>query len=179
MAVTTSPPLERSAAAVEIDPHALALELSQRLRGEVRFSPGSRALYANDASVYRQLPIGVVIPRDASDVIAAVEICRRHHAPIGARGCGTGLAGQTVNQAVMIDFSKYMNNVVELDPEQRFARVQPGVVLDWLRDAAETHQLTFGPDPATHSRCTLGGMIGNNSCGTHSIFAGVTADNIE
>jgi FAD/FMN-containing dehydrogenase/Fe-S oxidoreductase len=149
------------------------------LRGEVRFSAGSRALYAHDGSVYRQLPIGVVIPRDARDVVAAVEICRRFGAPVGARGCGTGLAGQTVNEAVMFDFSKYMNEIVELDPEHRFARVQPGVVLDWLRDEAEQHHLTFGPDPATHSRCTLGGMIGNNSCGTHSIIAGVTADNIE
>jgi FAD/FMN-containing dehydrogenase/Fe-S oxidoreductase len=167
------------APAAGIDPRALARELAHELRGEVRFSPGSRALYANDASAYRQVPIGVVIPRDAPDVVTAVEICRRHGAPIGARGCGTGLAAQTVNEAVMFDFSKYMHELVELDPERRFARVQPGLVLDWLRDAAERHQLTFGPDPATHSRCTLGGMIGNNSCGTHSILAGVTADNIE
>jgi FAD/FMN-containing dehydrogenase/Fe-S oxidoreductase len=121
----------------------------------------------------------VVIPRDAEDVVAAVEICRRHGAPIGARGCGTGLAGQTVNEVVLFEFSKYMNGILELDAERRFARVQPGLVLDRLRDAAEEHELTFGPDPATHSRCTLGGMIGNNSCGTHSILAGVTADNIE
>ncbi|HSC02454.1 MAG TPA: FAD-binding and (Fe-S)-binding domain-containing protein, partial [Solirubrobacteraceae bacterium] len=163
----------------ELDARALARELAGAVRGEVRFSPGSRALYANDASVHRQVPIGVVIPRSASDVVTAVEICRRFGAPIGARGCGTGLAGQTVNQAVMLDFSKYMHEIVELDPERRFARVQPGLVLDRLRDAAEEHGLTFGPDPATHSRCTLGGMIGNNSCGTHSIMAGVTADNIE
>jgi FAD/FMN-containing dehydrogenase/Fe-S oxidoreductase len=136
-------------------------------------------LYANDGSVYRQLPIGVVIPRDVHDVAVTVELCRVHGAPIGARGCGTGLAGQTVNEAVILDFSKYMNKIVELDQERRFARVEPGVVLDWLRDAAEEHELTFGPDPATHSRCTLGGMIGNNSCGTHSIIAGVTADNVE
>jgi FAD/FMN-containing dehydrogenase/Fe-S oxidoreductase len=164
---------------VQIDAHALARELMHEIRGEVRFSPGSRALYANDSSVYRQLPIGVVIPRDPTDVIAATAICRRHGAPVGARGCGTGLAGQTVNEAVMFDFSKYMNAIVELDPQQRFARVQPGLVLDRLRDAAEEHDLTFGPDPATHSRCTIGGMVGNNSCGTHSILAGVTADNIQ
>ena len=121
----------------------------------------------------------MVIPRSAADVVLATEICRRFGAPIGARGCGTGLAGQTVNEVVMFDFSKYMHQLVELDAERRFARVQPGLVLDRLRDAAEAHQLTFGPDPATHSRCTLGGMIGNNSCGTHSIIAGVTADNIE
>jgi FAD/FMN-containing dehydrogenase/Fe-S oxidoreductase len=164
---------------VDVDAHALARDLAHEVRGEVRFSPGSRALYANDASVYRQLPIGVVIPRDATDVITAMAICRRHGAPVGARGCGTGLAGQTVNEAVMLDFSKYMNAIVELNPQERFARVQPGLVLDRLRDAAEEHTLTFGPDPATHSRCTLGGMIGNNSCGTHSILAGVTADNIQ
>jgi FAD/FMN-containing dehydrogenase/Fe-S oxidoreductase len=161
-----------------VDARALARELAHQVRGEVRFSPGSRALYANDASVYRQVPIGVVIPRDRHDVIAAVEVCRRFGAPVGARGCGTGLAGQTVNEAVMLDFSKYMNQIIELDHERRFARVEPGLVLDNLRDAAEQHALTFGPDPATHSRCTLGGMIGNNSCGTHSIMAGVTADNI-
>jgi FAD/FMN-containing dehydrogenase/Fe-S oxidoreductase len=168
----------RPAGSDRLDARALARELMGAIRGEVRFSPGSRALYANDGSVYRQVPIGVVIPRSLDDVIAAVEVCRRHRAPICARGCGTGLAGQTVNEAVIFDFSKYLNGIVELDPHNRRAIVQPGAVLDWLRDAAEEHDLTFGPDPATHTRCTLGGMIGNNSCGTHSILAGVTADNI-
>src|SRR5947209_7191795 len=167
------------ATTAEIDARALARALAADVRGEVRFSAGSRALYANDASVHRQIPIGVVIPRSAADVVLAVEICRRFGVPIGARGCGTGLAGQTVNEVVLFDFSKYMHEIVEFDPERRFARVQPGLVLDRLRDVAEEHGLTFGPDPATHSRCTLGGMIGNNSCGTHSIMAGVTADNIE
>jgi FAD/FMN-containing dehydrogenase/Fe-S oxidoreductase len=162
-----------------VDLRALALALSREIRGEVRFSPGSRALYANDASVYRQVPLGVVVPRTPDDVVLAMELCRRHDAPIVARGCGTGLAGQTVNEAVLFDFSKYLHELLELDPERRVARVQPGIVLDSLRDAAEEHELTFGPDPATHSRCTLGGMIGNNSCGVHSIIAGVTADNIE
>src|ERR671928_2130099 len=182
MATTTTMPgaAPRPAApGATVDARALALELAREVRGEVRFSPGSRALYANDASVYRQVPIGVVIPRTVDDVVAAVGICRRHGAPIVARGCGTGLAGQTVNEAVLFDFSKYVNEIVELDPGARTARVEPGVVLDRLRDAAEEHRLTFGPDPATHSRCTLGGMIGNNSCGVHSILAGVTADNIE
>jgi FAD/FMN-containing dehydrogenase/Fe-S oxidoreductase len=158
---------------------ALAGELARALRGEVRFSPGSRALYANDASSYRQVPIGVVVPRTIDDVVSTVEICRRHEAPILARGCGTALAGQTVNEAVLLDFSKYLHALLDLDPQARIARVQPGIVLDRLREAAEEHGLTFGPDPATHSRCTLGGMIGNNSCGVHSILAGVTADNIE
>ncbi len=164
---------------VEVDAPRLARELIAAVAGEVRFSEGSRALYANDSSVYRQVPIGVVIPKSTDDVVAAVAVCRAHGVPIFGRGAGTGLAAQTVNEAVLFDFSKYMNAILELDHEGRYARVQPGIVLDRLREAAEEHQLTFGPDPATHSRCTLGGMIGNNSCGTHSILAGVTADNIE
>jgi FAD/FMN-containing dehydrogenase/Fe-S oxidoreductase len=162
-----------------VDARSLARSLAARLEGEVRFAHGSRALYANDGSVYRQLPIGVVIPRSADDVVATVELCREHGAPIFGRGSGTSLAGQSVNEAVLLDFSKYMKEIVEIDWERRVARVQPGIVLDRLRDAAEERDLTFGPDPATHSRCTLGGMIGNNSCGVHSIMAGVTADNIE
>ncbi|MBO0811310.1 MAG: FAD-binding protein [Microlunatus sp.] len=124
------------------------------------------------------MPIGVVIPRDADDVIAAVEICHRHRVPIFARGSGTGLAGQSVNAAVMFDFSKYMRTIIDLDPQQRIARVQPGVVCDQLREAAAKYGLTFSVDPATHDRCTLGGMIGNNSCGTHSIMGGKTVDNV-
>src|SRR4051812_653985 len=185
MTTTTAPasalrPVRSAAGAgPEVDTRALARDLAREQHGEVRFSPGSRALYANDASVYRQVPIGVVIPRTVDDVVTTVAVCRRHGAPIVARGCGTGLAGQTVNAAVLIDFSKYLNAIVELDHERRFARVQPGLVLDRLRDAAEEHDLTFGPDPATHSRCTLGGMIGNNSCGVHSVMAGKTDANIE
>ncbi len=95
------------------------------------------------------------------------------------RGAGTSLAGQCCNVAVVLDFTKYMNQILELNPGGRYARVQPGVVLDTLRNKAEEHHLTFGPDPSTHSRCTLGGMIGNNSCGTHSLLAGKTVDNIE
>src|SRR5437763_8617363 len=180
MAIAAEPATaSQRGASADIDARALARELAGAVRGEVRFSPGSRALYANDASVHRQVPIGVVIPRSSSDVVTAVEICRRFGVPVGARGCGTGLAGQTVNEVVLFDFSKYMHEIVELDPERRLARVQPGVVLDWLRARAEEHGLTFGPDPATHSRCTLGGMIGNNSCGTHSVMAGETKDNID
>jgi FAD/FMN-containing dehydrogenase/Fe-S oxidoreductase len=147
--------------------------------GEVRFDSGSRALYASDGSNYRQIPIGLVVPRDAEDVAAAIETCRRHGAPVLSRGAGTSLAGQCCNVAVVLDFTKYMNRILELDPGGKFARVQPGVVCDTLRDAAEQHRLTWGPDPSTHSRCTLGGMIGNNSCGTHSLLAGKTVDNIE
>jgi FAD/FMN-containing dehydrogenase/Fe-S oxidoreductase len=157
----------------------LASALKQAIRGEVRFDDGSRALYATDASNYRQVPIGVVMPRDAHDVVATVEIARRHGVPILGRGAGTSLAGQCCNVAVILDFSKYMHHVVELNPHERYARVEPGIVLDDLRAQAELHTLTFGPDPATHAQCTIGGMIGNNSCGVHSIMSGKTVDNIE
>ena len=149
------------------------------VHGEVRFDPGARGAYASDASNYRQVPIGVVLPRSAEDIVATVAACREHGAPILARGGGTSLCGQTVNVAVVIDASKYLDRVLELDAASRTARVEPGVVCDALRDAAEVHGLTFGPDPATHSRCTLGGMIGNNSCGAHSVMAGKTVENIE
>jgi FAD/FMN-containing dehydrogenase/Fe-S oxidoreductase len=153
--------------------------LRAAIAGEVRFTPGDRALYSYDASIYRQVPIGVVIPRDADDVEAALAVCRKHGVPVLGRGCGTGLAGQTVNAAVVFDFSKHMSSILDLDPGARSARVQPGVICDSLRDAAEEHGLTFGPDPATHDHATLGGMIGNNSCGTHSVMAGKTVDNID
>ena len=157
---------------------ALEGELKRTVRGEVRFDAGARALYATDASNYRHIPIGLVVPRDDADVIAAFEACRKYGAPILARGAGTSLAGQCCNVAVILDFSKYMHRILELDPARKFARVQPGVVLDTLRNRAEKHKLTFGPDPSTHNRCTLGGMIGNNSCGTHSLLAGKTVDNV-
>ena len=157
----------------------LEAALRARVRGEVRFDESSRALYATDASNYRQVPIGLVTPRDAADAAAAVAVCREFGAPVLSRGGGTSLAGQCCNVAVILDFSKYMHGIVELDPARKFARVEPGIVLDTLRDAAEQHQLTFAPDPATHSRCTLGGMIGNNSCGVHALMGGKTVDNIE
>ena len=163
----------------KVDAVGLAEALGKRVRGEVRFDKGSRALYATDGSNYRQVPIGVVLPRDADDVLATVELCREFGAPLLCRGGGTSLAGQCCNVAVILDFSKYMARILEIDPTRRTARVQPGVVLDHLRVAAEKHHLTFAPDPATHDRCTLGGMIGNNSCGVHSVMAGKTDDNIE
>jgi FAD/FMN-containing dehydrogenase/Fe-S oxidoreductase len=162
-----------------VDATALAAALRANLRGDVRFDSGTRALYSTDGSNYRQVPIGVVLPRDAEDVITAVALCREFGAPLLCRGAGTSLAGQCCNVAVILDFSRYMAEILEIDPVRRIARVQPGVVLDQLRNAAEKHHLTFGPDPATHDRCTLGGMIGNNSCGAHSVMAGKTDDNIE
>ncbi|HEX6445358.1 MAG TPA: FAD-linked oxidase C-terminal domain-containing protein, partial [Streptosporangiales bacterium] len=156
----------------------LARELTEQLDGEVRFDHGSRALYANDASIYRQVPIGVVLPRSSDDVLTGLRLCREYGVPVTARGCGTGLAGQSVNEAVVFDFSKYLNRIVELDPDARTARVQPGVICDELRSAAAEHGLTYTVDPATHQRCTFGGMIGNNSCGTHSVRGGKTVDNV-
>ncbi len=160
------------------DAERLAIDLLNAVRGEVRFDAGSRALYATDASNYRQVPIGVVVPLDADDVVATVEVCRAHGVPIVSRGGGTSLAGQTCNVAVVLDHSKYHNQLIELNADERWARVRPGIVLDELRDAAEQFNLTYGPDPATHDHCTLGGMIGNNSCGVHSVMAGKTDDNV-
>ncbi|MCX7962842.1 MAG: FAD-binding oxidoreductase [Burkholderiales bacterium] len=153
--------------------------LRRAVEGEVRFDAGARAAYASDASNYRQVPIGVVLPRSVEDIVAAVAVCREHGAPVLARGGGTSLCGQSVNVAVVIDTSKYLDRVLEVDAQARLARVEPGAVCDALRAAAERHGLTFAPDPATHSRCTLGGMIGNNSCGPHSVMAGKTVENVE
>ena len=166
----TPPPL--------VDRGRLARDLEREVRGDVRFDDGARGAFANDASIYRQVPLGVVAPRDADDVAAVLAVCRRYHAPVVSRGGGTGLAGQSVNAAVMLDFAKYMHRVLEIDAEARTARIQPGLITDHLRFAAREHGLTFAVDPATHDRNTLGGMIGNNSCGTHSVYAGKTVDNV-
>ena len=165
---------------METDAHFAALErdLVATVDGEVRFDLGSRALYATDASNYRQVPIGVVVPRTVDAVIATVAAARKHKAPILPRGGGTSLCGQCCNVAVVIDFSKYLNRILELDPVRKVAYVEPGCVLDTLRNAAELHHLTFAPDPSTHSHNTLGGMIGNNSCGVHSVMGGKTVDNV-
>ncbi|AOK57414.1 dimethylmenaquinone methyltransferase [Burkholderia stagnalis] len=157
----------------------LAADLRTAVRGEVRFDAGSKALYASDASNYRQVPLGVVVPADAEDLVAALGVCRRFDVPFLTRGGGTSQNGQCVNVAVVADTSKYFNRVVSVDPDAKTAVVEPGVVCDVLRDAAEAHGLTFAPDPATHSRCTLGGMIANNSCGAHSVMAGKTVENVE
>jgi FAD/FMN-containing dehydrogenase/Fe-S oxidoreductase len=165
-------PEATSPADPSVDAAALEAALASAVRGEVRFDAGTRAMYATDASSYRQVPIGVVLPRDMEDVMAAVRVAREHGAPILCRGGGTSLAGQCCNVAVVLDFSRHMGRVLEVNVEERWARVQPGTILDELRDATRPHGLTFGPDPATHTHCTLGGMIGNNSCGVHSVQAG-------
>jgi FAD/FMN-containing dehydrogenase/Fe-S oxidoreductase len=157
----------------------LEARLKAALRGDVLFDLGSRALYATDASNYRQLPIGVIYPHDIADVEAALAACRSLGAAVLPRGAGTSLAGQCANVAVVFDFSRYMNELGSIDAAAKLATVQPGIVLDRLRDAAEQYHLTYAPDPATHSRCTLGGMIGNNSCGVHGLLGGKVADNVE
>ena len=180
MATTASQP-ERShltTGPADVDVSGLKRALSAAVSGEVRFDAGTRAMYANDFSIYRAVPIGVVIPRGPEDVVAAVAICREHQAPVLPRGCGTAPSGQTTNVAVVFDYSKYYNEILELDHVNQRARVQPGVICDQLRNAAEEHALTYGPDPATHEYCTFGGMLGNNSCGTHSLMAGKTSDNV-
>ncbi|HEV8631309.1 MAG TPA: FAD-binding oxidoreductase, partial [Thermoanaerobaculia bacterium] len=158
------------------DARELAARLRRAVAGEVRFDAQAQAMYAVDASNYRQVPIGVVLPRTLDDVIATVELCREAGAPLLNRGGGTSLAGQCCNVAVVLDWTRHLNAVVAVDG--RTARVQPGLVLDRLRARTEPQGLTFGPDPATHDRCTFGGMIGNDSCGVHSVLAGRTADNV-
>ncbi len=162
-----------------IDLAALERDLKAAIEGEVRFDAGSKGMYAHDASNYRMVPLGVVVPKSKDDAVRAVALAKKHRVPIVARGGGTGIPGQSVNVALMIDFSKYMHRVISIDAGRSLASVQPGTVLDTLRDEAKKHGLTFGPDPATHTRCTLGGMIGNNSCGIHSMMAGRTSDNID
>jgi FAD/FMN-containing dehydrogenase/Fe-S oxidoreductase len=159
-------------------PQELAADLAREVQGEVRFDSASRGAFAADASNYRHVPVGVVQPVSTDDVLATIGICRQHDVPVLPRGAATSIGGQAVNEAVVIDFSRHLRSVLSIDPEARTARVQPGVVLDDLRAAAAAHGLTFGPDPSTHNRCTLGGMIGNNACGSHSVAWGKTVDNV-
>ncbi|MFF4711268.1 FAD-linked oxidase C-terminal domain-containing protein [Streptomyces eurythermus] len=162
----------------DTDVAALAGALRKAVRGEVGFDVTARALVTMDASNYRRVPLGVVAPRDADDVAAVLEVCRERGVPVVARGGGTSIAGQATGTGVVLDFTRHMTALVELDPGSRTAVVQPGLVLDRLQEAAAPHRLRFGPDPSTHSRCTLGGMIGNNSCGSHSVAWGTTADSV-
>jgi FAD/FMN-containing dehydrogenase/Fe-S oxidoreductase len=156
---------------------ALRADLLRTVDGPVRFDDASRAMWSADASNYRRVPIGVVRPRDVADVEAAVAVCRVHDVPVLPVGARTSIAGQAVNTAVVLDFG-CVNRILSIDPDARTARVEPGVVCDALRDAGAPHGLTFGPDPSTHNRCTLGGMIGNNACGSHSVAWGKTVDNV-
>ncbi len=153
-------------------------KLSDTLQGDCDFTDAGVALYTSDASNYRQIPLGVVYPQNSDDIRQISRLCREHDLPVLMRGGGTSQNGQCVNRAVILDCSRYMTRLVTMDTEQRTAQVEPGIICDALKAAAELHGLTFGPDPATHSRCTLGGMIGNNSCGPHSMLAGKTVENV-
>ncbi|HVO62694.1 MAG TPA: FAD-linked oxidase C-terminal domain-containing protein [Terriglobales bacterium] len=165
-----------------IDVRGLQTELERNVEGEVRFDAGTKAMYAVDASNYRQVPIGVVIPRSKEDVVQSIATCRKFGAPLLSRGGGTSLAGQTCNVAVVIDWTKYMHSVLDINTTERWARVLPGTICDELRIQAlqaSNNLLVWGPDPATHNHCAFGGMIGNNSCGAHAQMSGKTDNNIE
>jgi len=171
-------PVARRAGAPPVDLSALQRALGQRVDGEVRFDAGSRGAYSTDASNYRQVPIGVVVPRTVEGGVEAVAACREHGAPVVSRGGGTSLAGQACNVAVVIDWSKYCHRVVSVDAEAKTCVVEPGIVLDELNGHLSSYGLMFGPRPATHDHCTLGGMISNNSCGATAQAYGKTVDNV-
>jgi FAD/FMN-containing dehydrogenase/Fe-S oxidoreductase len=160
------------------DSSDLERALAERLQGEVRFDPLARRLYATDASIYEMEPAGVVMPRSTEDVVHAVRLAAEHGASILPRGGGTSLAGQTVGHSLQLDLSRHMTRILEVDPQGHWARVQPGVVLDELNARLSGDGLMFGPDVSTSSRANLGGMIGNNSCGAHSIVYGKTIDHV-
>ncbi|MBA0127345.1 FAD-binding protein [Haloechinothrix sp. YIM 98757] len=156
----------------------LQADLVAHVRGDVDFSSRRRAEYSSDASNYRRTPRGVVYPADRDDVAAAVAVCARHDVPVTTRGSGTSIAGNAVGEGVVVDLSRYLTRIVSVDPEARTATVEPGVIPDVLNSAVAEHGLRFGPDPSTHGRCTVGGMIGNDSCGSHSVAWGRTSDNV-
>ena len=156
----------------------LVRELESQVTGEVRFDKISRLIYSTDASIYQIEPIGVVIPKTDEDVIAVIETAHKHNIPVLPRGGGTSLAGQAVGKAIVIDFSKYMRKIIEVNPEENWVRTQPGIVLDELNHQLKPSGLLFAPDPSTSNRSNVGGALGNNSCGAHSIIWGKTVDNV-
>ena len=156
----------------------LAHELSQNISGEVRFDDMSRALWSTDASIYQIKPVGVVLPKSEEDIIATLELASKNDVTILPRGGGTSLAGQTVGNSVIVDFSKYMRNVVELNLDEGWVKTQPGIILDELNRYLAPHNVMFTPDPSTSNRGNVGGALGNNSCGAHSIMWGKTVDNV-
>src|SRR6266571_3086075 len=161
-----------------VDISKLRAGLDERVDGEVRFDAGTLSAYAQDASNYRQVPIGVVVPRTVDAAVAAVAVCRAAGAPVLSRGGGTSLAGQCVNTAIVIDWTKYCHRLVSFDKAARTATVQPGAALDKVNDALAPHGLMVGPKPSTHVSCTIGGMIGNNSCGSTAQAYGKMADSV-
>ena len=164
--------------ALKMDRNTLEMALQKAIQGEVRFDAVSRMLYRTDASIYEMEPLGLVVPKDEADVVAAVKIAAEQGAAVLPRGGGTSLAGQSVGAAVHLDFSKYMNRILEFSPDERWARVQPGLVLDELNAYLQPYGLIFAPDVSTSSRANIGGMIGNNSCGAHSMIYGKTIDHV-
>jgi FAD/FMN-containing dehydrogenase/Fe-S oxidoreductase len=158
---------------------ALAHDLQASLSGDVDFGSTARAMFGADASNYRRIPAGVVFPRTTDDIVTTLRYCRDAGVPVTMRGGGTSIAGNSIGPGVVMDTSRHLNRLLEIDPDRRTARVEPGLVLTSLTRATARYGLTFGPDPSTASRCTLGGMIGNNACGTHSVAWGTTADNVE
>lgn len=156
-----------------------ASALRGSVAGAVAVDAATRALYTTDASNYRVVPDAVLVPRSTDDIVAALAICHDFGVPVVPRGGGTSVAGNALGGGLLIDTSRHLTAVTGIDPASKTARVEPGVVLDDLRAETAPHGLTFGPDPSTHGRCTLGGMIGNNACGSHSVAWGTTADNVE
>ncbi|HEX4815424.1 MAG TPA: FAD-binding and (Fe-S)-binding domain-containing protein [Nonomuraea sp.] len=171
-------PVRTRAARPYVRVRDLERDLKARVDGEVRFDPGSRGAYSTDGSNYRQVPLGVVVPRTVEAAAEAVAVCREHQAPITSRGGGTSLAGQTCNTAVIIDWSKYCHRLISVDEQAATCVVEPGIVLDELNRQLAPTGLMFGPRPSTHAQCTIGGMIGNNSCGSTAQAYGKTADNV-
>src|SRR5436190_24118010 len=161
-----------------IDASALESELRKQLEGEVRFDALSRALYSTDASVYKIRPLGVVVPKTREDIVRVVEICGRYRCPITMRGGGTSQAGQAIGEGIQVDTSKYYNRLLEVNAAERWARVEPGIVLDELNAALRPHNLRFAPDISTASRATVGGMMANNSSGARSVMYGKTIDHV-
>src|SRR3954454_19676829 len=176
--VRLPPPIVRHPDPAELDLRELERALNDAVDGEVRFDAGTRAAYSTDGSNFRQVPIGVVVPRSVEAAVAAVRVCCEHGAPLVSRGGGTSLAGQCTNTAVVIDWAKYCNRLVSVDVDERTCVVEPGIVLDVLNGQLSEHGLRYGPEPATHPNCTLGGMIGNNSCGATAQAHGKVVDNI-
>src|SRR5215204_45146 len=159
-------------------PHEFLYELHKHFTGDIRTDLASRILYSTDASIYQIEPTGVILPRTQEDLIAAVELAAKYKIPILPRGAGTSLAGQAIGHALILDCSRYLNQIMDINPEAHTAVVEPGVVLSKLNLAAAQHSLMFGPDPASAERATMGGVIANNATGAHSILYGMAADHL-
>ncbi len=176
--IPTQRPDATNAADISLDVRGLERDLRAALRGEVHFEDGYRAMYSTDAANYRQVPIAVVLPKDADDAQKAMTVCHKYGAPVTPRGGGTSLTGASCNAAVIFDYSKYMNRIIHIDVQNKIAVVEPGVVLDDIRNTVDKYHLTVGPAPSTHNRCNIGGMFGNNSCGMPAQFSGRLEENV-